>query len=127
MNQISVEDYQQSQLSADVMRRVWVVYFVRRVVNSEVFKGAIFGACCVTAIFLVSVPHVIQNMMSVRGIVAEVAYLMGAFLNTSLIVEGVVVVAVVVGGLLMWDIGRNVGHGVGYLSQSLFMRGRSRV
>lgn len=107
----------------EVMRRVWTVYVIRRVLNSEVVKGAVFGACCVTAVFLVSVPSVIQNMKNVPGITAELSYLFGAFLNTSVIVEGVVLVAAGVGCLLVWDIGRNVSS-AGY---SLLMRGRSRV
>ena len=124
MNQtMNTYEYGQSQLRADVMRRVWVRYFVRRVVGSEVVRGAVFGACCVSAIFLVSIPHVIQNMTSVPGIAAEAAYLMGAFLKTSLVVEGVLVVAVGVGGLLFWDITRNVSSA----SYSFFVRGRSKV
>ncbi len=121
--QYNQDGYAQSELSADVMRRVWVVYFVRRILNSEVVKGAVLGACCVTAIFLVSIPNVIHNMTTLPGIAEEAAYLMGAFLKTSFVVESVLVVAVGVGGLLFWDIGRNVSS-AGY---SFFVRSRSRA
>ncbi|MDB5238879.1 MAG: hypothetical protein JWO00_214 [Candidatus Parcubacteria bacterium] len=123
MNQ-SLNQYEyQSQLSRDVMRRVWMVFFVKRTLGSETFKIVIFMSCCVTAVFMVSIPNVIQNLSNVPGIAAEAAYLMGAFLNTSVVVEGAVVVAMAAGGWLMWDIGRNVKSS--YFVRGMRMRDRS--
>ncbi len=119
---------EKSDLNRAVMRRVWMVYCMRRVLASEKLKAAVLASCCVSAIFLVSVPHVIQNLMRVSGLVAEAAYLYAAFLNTSFQVEIIVVVAVGATALLVWDIGRNIGGSVrsgAMRFPHLFMRDRT--
>ncbi len=124
LNNYEYEQYESpSDMSRAVMRRIWMVFFVRRTLTSESFKVVVFMTCCVTAVFMVSIPHIIENLSRLPGVVEGASYLLGAFLNTSFVVEGTVVLALGAASWLVWDIGRNVSS-AGY---SYLMRSRSRA
>lgn len=96
------------ELKHAIMRRVWTVYFVRMIISPEMAKGAILGACCASVVFLVSIPSVIANVSQMPGILEGAAYIGAAFLHTSFVVEGVVVLAFGAGAWLAYDMTRTV-------------------
>ncbi|MGC9605173.1 MAG: hypothetical protein ABSF56_00200 [Minisyncoccia bacterium] len=98
------------QLKRDVMTRVRAVYLLRRAFDPEALKGLVFAACAVAMVYLVSIPHVIQNMSRLSGVADDVSYLLSAFIHTSFTVEAVITLAIAAGLWLLFDIVHNLRY-----------------
>ncbi len=112
--QFGIEDY---QLNHAVMRRVWAVYFVRSALHPEAVKFFVFAACCGTAFFMVSVANVISNVSHLSNILDGAFYIYGAFLNTSIVVEATIVIALGAGAWLAYDATRNLGGAIYHMTR----------
>ena len=96
------------QLKADVMRRVWAVYHMRRISDSFLFKSGFLAATAAMLVFMVSVPHVIMNIYSLQSTMQYEPFLWHAFWHTSLAVQGLIVLLVTSSILVVRDIFRNI-------------------
>jgi hypothetical protein len=103
-------NHRDEQLKEDIMTRVRAVYLLRCIFNQEAIKGLTFAACCVAMVYLVSIPHVIQNMSRLPGIAEDASYLSFAFIHTSFTVEAILTLAVAAGAWLLFDIVRNLKY-----------------
>ena len=81
------------KLKDDIMRRVRVIYAIRRARDSAITKGVIFAVCCGLIAYAVSIPHVIQNMSGLQNILDDSVYLIRAFDHAKVGVEALLVIA----------------------------------
>lgn len=101
-----------TQLKKRIMRRVYIVAFMRRFLRPFVVKSAMLSVFVFVGAVSVSVPNVIQNaLQSGRGgLSGFVTFIFDAFFQTDLFVKMVFLGIVVT---LMWlvvDALRNLGH-----------------
>ncbi len=99
----------EAQLKRDIMSRVRAIYFLRMVANPLAVKIAVLAACAVSAVFLVSIPHFVDNMSRLPSMMLYFPYLFGAFMHTSFIVQAVLILATASVIWLLVDTIRNVG------------------
>jgi hypothetical protein len=92
------------------MIRVRTIYLLRRVFNPEALKGLVFAASCIATVYLVSIPHVIQNMSNLPNIIEDISYLSAAFIHTSFTVEAILTLAIAAGAWLLFDIVHNLRY-----------------
>lgn len=71
----------------EVMRRVYVVFFLRKVVKPFLVKMGSVAAIALVATAFVSVQNVLGNMPSPAQFVAFGKFILSAFLNTELAVQ----------------------------------------
>ncbi len=85
------------------MASVLVIYFARKAVRPRALKLYALIAAGVSIGALVSVPHVLANLMAV-GLSGLGAFVYAAVVNTTPTVQISTIIAVVVAGLLVRDV-----------------------
>jgi len=90
----------------DVMRRVYVIFFLRTVVKPVVIKTAFASAGVFAVAALVSVHDVFKNMPSLAEFAAFVKFVFYAFVNTQFSVQALSVVLVALGLWVVRDLFR---------------------
>ena len=89
------------KLKRQIMRRVYVISFLKRVLHPFVLKGAVLVALLTVGSILVSVPNVIANMMSAIKAGSVFDFIINTILRTEVFVQ-VVFLSVIV--LVAWFI-----------------------
>ena len=74
------------------MRRVWAIYFVRKLTSPSVKVGVLVTSFLIV-VATVSIPNVIENAFHVGGLAGLVTFSLSAFLATSIAVQTAVVLA----------------------------------
>jgi hypothetical protein len=98
----------ESQLKKDVMLRIRMIFFMRYLLNPELLKAEVLVISCAAIGFIVSVPNVIHNMSRLPDVIGDADYLYVAFLNTSLVVEVALTVALAAAIWLAFDLANNL-------------------
>ena len=93
------------ELRIRIMRRVYVIYYVRRALSPRALKIYAFIAACLGTASVVSVSNVLANMPTDFGGIG--AFLISAFANTKFIVQALSVGATVTLLALVTDIVRS--------------------
>jgi len=75
------------QLKKRIMRRVYLVSFLRQILSPFVFKGTVLFIFMALGNVLVSVPNVISNMSIFTNVNASFLFLLNAFLHTEFLVQ----------------------------------------
>ncbi|OGG47486.1 hypothetical protein A3D66_00275 [Candidatus Kaiserbacteria bacterium RIFCSPHIGHO2_02_FULL_50_9] len=93
------------ELKIRIMRRVYVIYYVRRALSPRALKMYAFVAACLGTASVVSVSNVFANM---PGDFAGIGtFLVAAFANTQFVVQALSLAALVTLGVLVTDIVRS--------------------
>lgn len=87
-----------------VMRRVHLIYFMRKVFGPLAMKGAAFFALAGFVVFLVSLENVYANMPRFTNVGAVSQFYVNAFLHTEFVVQAVLIGVIMLLYLLMKDI-----------------------
>ncbi|OHA19357.1 MAG: hypothetical protein A3C08_01455 [Candidatus Taylorbacteria bacterium RIFCSPHIGHO2_02_FULL_47_18] len=90
----------------DIMRRVYVVFFVRKVVKPFVIKMGSVAALAVAVAALVSVQNVLGNMPSPAEFVSFGKFIFSAFANTELSVQALSLAVAVLAAFAVRDLAR---------------------
>lgn len=98
-----MSEYIQS-VRREVMRRVYMVFFLRTVVKPFALKAASAGALAVVGAALISVRSVWFNMPSIAEAASVAKFLLSAFLNTELAVQALALGLVVLAALALRDL-----------------------
>lgn len=100
----------ESQLTADIMRRVRFIHGLRMLMSPSMIRAVILLVSIASSALLVSIPHVLNNM-SHLAVHAYAPYLANAYLHTSFAVQSIIVLALAAGLWLAGDIFRNIRSG----------------
>jgi len=92
------------------MLRVKTVHHMRMFLRPVPVKSAILVLSVVSMSFLVSIPNVVGNMSHLPGVFEGVNYIVASFVKTSPVVESSIVLGLVAGVWLAYDIGRNLKY-----------------
>lgn len=98
-------EYIQS-VKREVMRRVYVVFFLRKVVKPFMVKMGSVAALVLAATAFVSVQNVLGNMPSPAEFAAFGKFMLSAFLNTQLIVQAITLALAVLAVFAIRDLTR---------------------
>ena len=80
-------NYQEAQMKDQIMERVRAIHCLRTVVRPLLVKGGLLAAALVSVSLLVSVPHVIANILRQPQVLSYFSYLAAAFLHTHAVVQ----------------------------------------
>jgi len=93
------------ELKVRIMRRVYVIYYMRKALSPRALKIYAFTAACLGTLSVVSVSNVLANM---PGDLAGIgAFLVAAFANTQVTVQALSVAAFLALAILIVDIIRS--------------------
>ncbi len=95
------------EMQNSIMRRVWAVYFFRRLFSPAVRVGVVL-ASAIILVGQVSVPDVMANAYNVADIMGLMTFAFSAFLDTSVMVQTAVVAAGLVTALSFTDLVRTL-------------------
>jgi hypothetical protein len=96
-------------LKNNIMRRVYVVAFLKRTLFRPVFmKAGALVILMVSAFFVVSVPNVVKNILIGKRFDEQVIAFMQAFFATEMIVKVIVLLGFIVCFGLVSDIVKNL-------------------
>ena len=95
------------ELKIRIMRRVYVIYYVRRALSSRALKVYAFAAACLGTLSVVSVSNVVANMPADFAGIG--AFLVAAFTNTQLTVQALSLASLAALAALVADIVRSFG------------------
>ena len=90
----------------DIMRRVYVVFFLRKVVKPFVIKMGSVAALGVAVAALVSVRNVLGNMPSPAEFVSFGKFIFSAFANTELSVQALSLAVALLAAFAIRDLAR---------------------
>lgn len=99
----------EQQLTEDIMRRVHFIHGLRVLMSPGMIRASVFLASLVATIFLVSIPHCLTNMSHLSA-AAYIPYVAQAYLQTSFVVQAVLLLATAAGAWFVVDIVRNVRY-----------------
>lgn len=90
------------ELREKIMRRVWGVYLFRRLMSPALRLAGLVavGAVLVSS---VSVKHIVENALSVSGFSGLTRFLFSAVLDTSFLIQSLLVLALVLIALFVRD------------------------
>ncbi|MDP2593645.1 MAG: hypothetical protein Q8P52_03290 [bacterium] len=118
-------NYDFANLKRKVMSRIYAIYVWRILSRPLCVKTALFFALYAWIAAAVSVKDVMLNMPSMAELSALISFSLSAFLNAGHFLQTLSVAAVVIGGWLLFDIGRNALKGMAYLAEAVRMRVRA--
>ena len=99
-----------TQFGERVMRRIYGVWFVRRLVRNTAKVVVLFGF----AVIAKNQIWYAQVWENIRGIDFSLSgmfrYAISAFANTELAVQVIAVAGVALGAAFLWDVGRTIGR-----------------
>lgn len=99
-----------TQFGERVMRRIYGVWFVRRLVRNAAKVVVLFGMA-VIAKGQIWYAQVWENIRGIDFSLGGVArYAVDAFAHTEIAVQAIMVAGAVLGGALLWDVGRTIGR-----------------
>jgi hypothetical protein len=83
-----------------IMRRVYYLFTLRQV-GQPMVRATMFVSACLAVLPLVSVPHVIANIMKVTNLAGVTPFLLSAFMKTEFFVQLAFLLA---GFILVWSV-----------------------
>lgn len=86
------------------MRRVRFIHLGRYLLSPGMIKAMVFLASCVSALLMVSISSVIENMSRLPHFSAYFSYILDSYMKTTWSVQTVVVLALLLGTWLARDI-----------------------
>lgn len=101
MNQLDL------QLKNQVMRRVYFVYIVKKILRPLVAKSAAFAALAIVLMIYVSVRDVIINMPHAIDVLSVYKFLVAAFAHTTTSVQLVFIAMFSISLFIISDIAKN--------------------
>jgi|SRR3989344_7531110 len=93
------------ELTIRIMRRVYVIYYMRKALSPRALKIYAFIAACLGTASVVSVSNVLANMPS--DLAGISAFLVAAFTNTQVVVQALSLAALATLCVLVADIVRS--------------------
>jgi len=91
------------QLKKIIMRRVYIVSFLRQFLCPFIFRGIVLFLFIVLGNVLVSVPNVINNISIFTDVKALLLFLLEAFLHTEFLVQMVLSISIILTVWLLKD------------------------
>lgn len=98
----------EQQLTSDIMRRVRFIHLGRYLLSPGMIKAMVFLASCVSALLMVSISSIIENMSHLPHFSAYFSYVLDSYMKTSWSVQSVMGLALVIGLWLVRDIAINL-------------------
>lgn len=92
------------KMRRDLMKRVGYIHTMRRVLHPEMVKGIVFVASVTGVTLMIHIEQVISNMATLGSYTSYPGYLYGAFVQTSLPVQTIIVLGLAAGGWMAFDI-----------------------
>lgn len=96
-----------SEMKQQVLERVKAIHQMRTVVRPLLIKIGFLAAFLIAFSFLVSVPHVISNMLESGDVASYGNYLAHAFMHTERVVRFTIVAAIILLALVIHDLLKN--------------------
>ena len=106
------------ELKGKIMRRVYVVAFVRRFLRPLVVKSVLFGVFLGSGFLVVSVPNVLGNIFNRQSFGEAVMYVFHLVVQTEFIVQFVLLGIIILFAGVMIDILKRFGAGYNELAIS---------
>ena len=96
-----------TQLKKRIMRRIYIISFLKRIFDPIVLKSIILAIFVIIGNILVSVPNVVNNMPFITDIGALSDFIMNAFLHTETLVQIILLVSMILAAWLIRDMLRS--------------------
>lgn len=96
-----------SQMNREVMSRVRFIHLGRALLSAQMIKAIVLLASVVSTLITVSVVHVANNLAHIP-LSAYFSYVLSAYAKTSFNVQTAVLLGLVAGVWIVWDISRNL-------------------
>ncbi|HEY4498738.1 MAG TPA: hypothetical protein VJH94_01605 [Candidatus Paceibacterota bacterium] len=110
----------QQDMSESIMRRVYVVYFFRRLMYPVIAEMVIIAGAIAVSTISVSFGDVIANAQQVSSMSAFLNYIVGAVLHTEIGMQLSLLVGAGVSVFFIWKISRTISTVRGTLGEARF-------
>ncbi len=107
MDTFNIYKEKDQELKQQVLERVKAIHYMRTVVRPLLVKIGFLAIAATALSFLVSVPHVISNMLESGDIASYGNYLAHAFMHTERVVRFTIVAAIILLVLVAHDLLKN--------------------
>lgn len=94
------------ELRERILRRIWRVYYLRKVLNPVALKAYALALLVGGTASLVSLPNIAANVLELRGLAEAAAYLSAAIANAEVAVQALALAIAAVVVFLVRDVAR---------------------